>query len=168
VEVAVSRVEDVPDAETVLGREVLDAPEDLGESRPRNHPVLHVVVGRDPAHRRERGLAALPQERAGSFVGGRAQLEGAGQETDGLDRGCILIHLGGNPVEPTSMIAPAFPAAGAPRAGGSIARRSIISTRRAGSPQRRSPRLQCRRRPRLGSWPERAHDLGMRMSSVTS
>ncbi len=60
VEVAVAGVEDVADPEAVLGRELVDPPQHLGQLRARHDAVLDVVVGADPAHRGEGGLAPAP------------------------------------------------------------------------------------------------------------
>ena len=63
VQVAVAGVEHVADPQAVLGLQLADAAQHLGQLRPRDHAVLHVVVGRHAAHRGERGLAALPHQR---------------------------------------------------------------------------------------------------------
>ena len=72
VQVAVARVEDVGDAHVVLLGQLLDARQHLGQLGARDHAVLHVVVGREPAHRGERRLARLPDQRALGLVLGDA------------------------------------------------------------------------------------------------
>ena len=62
--------------------ERLDLLQHRGESRARNDPVLHVVVGRDPPNRGKRPLAALPQQRALRLVACDAELEGPGGMAD--------------------------------------------------------------------------------------
>ena len=99
VQVAVTRVEDVPDPEAVLARELADPPQHLGQLRPRHDAVLHVVVGRHPAHRRERALAAEPEQRALGVVARHAHLERAARAADSVDRGRVLLDLHGDAVE---------------------------------------------------------------------
>src|SRR5690606_42031164 len=62
VEVAVPGVEDVGDPYAALGGELLDLAQHLRQRGARDDAVLHEVVGADPAHRGEGGLAALPDE----------------------------------------------------------------------------------------------------------
>ena len=62
VQVPVTGVEDVRHPQAVLARELVDPPQHLRQARARDHAVLHVVVGRDPAHRGERRLAGLPDQ----------------------------------------------------------------------------------------------------------
>src|SRR5215204_1245848 len=57
MEVAVAGVEDVGDDHPVLLRQRVDRLQHLGQLGARDHAVLHEVVRRHPAHRRERGLA---------------------------------------------------------------------------------------------------------------
>ena len=76
MQVAVARVEDVADAEAVLPLELRDPPQHPGQLRPRHDAVLDVVVGRDPPHRGERGLAALPEQPSLGLVARDAELEG--------------------------------------------------------------------------------------------
>jgi hypothetical protein len=64
VEVAVAGMEDVADAQARSLLEIADAVQHLGQTRPRDDPVLHVVVRRDAPHRRKRRLAAAPDARA--------------------------------------------------------------------------------------------------------
>src|SRR5581483_4460130 len=77
VQVAVAGVEDVPDAQPVLALQVCDPAEHLRQLRPGDDAVLDVVVARDPPHRRERRLAALPEQSPLPVVGGDAELPGA-------------------------------------------------------------------------------------------
>ena len=60
MQVAVAGVEDARDPEPVLGAELGDPAQHLGQLRARNDAVLDVVARRDPPHRRERRLAAAP------------------------------------------------------------------------------------------------------------
>ena len=53
------------------GRELLDPPQRLRKARARDDAVLDVVVGADPAHRGERGLAAVPERGPLGVVGAR-------------------------------------------------------------------------------------------------
>src|SRR3712207_4130538 len=76
VQVAVPGVEDVGDAHAVLLADLGDPLEDLPELRARDDGVLDVVVVGDAAHRRERGLAALPEERPLGVVLGYPYLRG--------------------------------------------------------------------------------------------
>ena len=99
VEVAVAGVEDVADAEPVLARELADPPQHLGQLRPRDDAVLHVVVGRHPAHRREGALAAEPEQRPLGVVARDPHLEGAAVAADPVDGGRVLLDLHGDAVE---------------------------------------------------------------------
>ena len=54
-------MEHVRDAHAVPLRHVANRAQDLRQARARDHAVLHVVRGREPAHRRERALAPRPQ-----------------------------------------------------------------------------------------------------------
>ena len=79
--------------------ELVDPPQDRRELRPRHDAVLDVVVGRHPAHRGERALAAAPEERALPGVARRPELErprGAAELVDGEG---VLLDLRGHPVE---------------------------------------------------------------------
>ena len=93
MEVPVARMEDVPDAEAVRLRQRLDPPQHARELRARNDAVLHVVVGGQAAHGRERRLAALPEERARWLVLRETKLEGAALEADPLDGLGVLLDL---------------------------------------------------------------------------
>ena len=55
-----------------------------GQRGSRHHPVLHVVVGADPAHGGEGSLAAVPQRRPLGLVGGDPDLAGAVLAADRL------------------------------------------------------------------------------------
>ena len=57
-------------------------PEHLDQPRPRNDRVLHVVVGGDPAHRREGRLARLPDQLALGLVLRHANRVGSGALAD--------------------------------------------------------------------------------------
>src|SRR5262245_61444040 len=93
VEIAVAGVEDVADPQAVLDLELGDPAQDLGQLRARDDAVLDVVVARDAAHRRERRLPSLPEQRPLVVVRGRPDLPGAGPGADRLDGGQILLHL---------------------------------------------------------------------------
>ena len=67
--------------------------EHFGQLRPRHDAVLHVVVRRDAAHRRERRLASLPDPRALLVVGRHFDDGRAGAPADRLDRREELAHL---------------------------------------------------------------------------
>ena len=99
VQVAVACVEDVADAEAVLLRELADPAQHLGELRPRHDAVLHVVVRRHPAHRRERALAAEPEKGALGVVPRHAHLEGAALAADPVDGRRVLLDLDRDAVE---------------------------------------------------------------------
>ena len=107
MEVAVPGVEDVPDAEPVLGGERVDAAEDGRQPRARHHAVLDVVVGGDPAHRRERALAAEPEPRALFGVVRGADLEGARRAAERVDLLRVERDLRGTPSSSTRRTAPA-------------------------------------------------------------
>jgi hypothetical protein len=77
VQVAVAGVEDVGDDQPVLVAERGDPVEHLRQLRARDHPVLDEVVRRDPAHRRERRLAGLPEALALFLVARHAHVVGA-------------------------------------------------------------------------------------------
>src|SRR6185436_8435212 len=77
VEVAVAGVEDVGHLHVVLGRELIDAVEHLGQLRARDDAVLDEVVRADAAHRRERRLAGLPEELALGLVARDPHVVGA-------------------------------------------------------------------------------------------
>src|SRR3712207_4398553 len=76
VQVAVAGVEDVGDAHAVLLTDLGDPLQDLPELRARDDGVLYVVVVADAAHRRERRLAALPEEGSLCIVLGNSYLGG--------------------------------------------------------------------------------------------
>ena len=60
MQVAVAGVKHVADAQARSRFQLADATEHLGQLRARHDAVLHVVVRRHAAHRRERRLASLP------------------------------------------------------------------------------------------------------------
>ena len=99
MEVAVTRVEDVADAQAGLVGQRLDPPEHLTEPSARHDAVLDVVVGRDAAHRREGALAALPEHGSLGVVVRDPHLEGAGRAAEPVDLGPVLRDLGGDAVE---------------------------------------------------------------------
>src|SRR5512134_3978984 len=68
VQVAVAGVEDVRAAQAVLALQFGDELQHRAEARARNRAVHAVVVGRDAAHRRERGLPAGPEPAALGFA----------------------------------------------------------------------------------------------------
>ena len=80
-------------------RELLDPAQDLGQARARDDAVLHVVVGRDPAHRRERRFAPLPEERTIRVARRCADLERAALDADALDLGGVVLDLLDHAVE---------------------------------------------------------------------
>ena len=79
--------------------QVGDRPEHLGQRGPRDDAVLDDVVGADPADRRERRLAALPDQRPVGRVGGEPLLEGAVLVAQPLDLGVLLLDLDRGAVE---------------------------------------------------------------------
>ena len=82
VQVAVAGVEDVGHDQVVLARHLVDPLEHLGQLRARDHAVLDEVVRRDPAHRRERRLAHLPEQRALGLVARDPHVVGAAALAD--------------------------------------------------------------------------------------
>ena len=77
MDVAVAGVEDVGDAQAVRVADVRDRREDLGQPRSRDDAVLRAVVGREPADRAERLLAALPEPARSALVARQARLADA-------------------------------------------------------------------------------------------
>jgi hypothetical protein len=77
MQVAVTGVEDVGDAQVVLVANVRDGNQHLAQLAKRNHPIHAVVIG-DAAYGTERGLAALPDGRA--LVRPLADADGLGIE----------------------------------------------------------------------------------------
>ena len=77
MQVAVAGVEHVPDPEAVRAESSLDPAQRLRKPRPRDDAVLDVVVGAHPAHRREGGLAAVPERGPLRVVGGDPHLGSA-------------------------------------------------------------------------------------------
>ena len=99
VQVAVAGVEDVGHADAGVPGEVGDRLEHLGQRGARDDAVLDDVVGADPPDRGERGLAALPDQRAVGRVGGEPLLEGAVLVAQPLDLGVLLLDLDRSTVE---------------------------------------------------------------------
>ena len=99
MQVAVAGVEDVADAQPVLRLELGDPAQHLGQPRPRHDPVLDVVVVGDPAHRRERRLAPLPEQRALVVVAAARISQAPVLAADRLDRGEVLLDLRRGAVE---------------------------------------------------------------------
>ena len=95
VQVAVAGVEDVGHPHAGGAGQLGDGGEHLGQRGARDDAVLDDVVGADPAHRGERGLAALPDQRAVGGVGGQALLEGAVLAAQPLDLVVLGLDLGG-------------------------------------------------------------------------
>jgi hypothetical protein len=92
-------VEDVRHPHAGAADQLGDLAEHLGQSRSRDHPVLHDVVGADPAHRGERGLAALPEQCALGVVERDPDLECTGLGAALLHRAEGVLHLGRRPVQ---------------------------------------------------------------------
>ena len=67
MQVAVTGMEHVADANALALAELTDPPEDFRQLRARHDAVLHVVVGRDSPHRRERGLPPFPDPRSAAL-----------------------------------------------------------------------------------------------------
>ena len=94
VQVAVAGVEDARDPQAVLVAERVDPPQHLGQPRARDDAVLDVVARRDPAHRRERRLAAAPDRaRAPPAVSAACSSNAPHSRQIALDRGRVLGHL---------------------------------------------------------------------------
>ena len=85
VQVAVSGMEDIRHAQSVLLGQGGDLPEHLRQLGPRDHAVLHVVGRGDAAHRREGRLAGLPEALAVGLVARHADLGRAGGRTQPVD-----------------------------------------------------------------------------------
>ena len=64
MEIAVARVKNVGNAQTVLLAKARNFAHNLMKSRAGNHPVLDNIVRRDVANRGEGGFAAFPDEGA--------------------------------------------------------------------------------------------------------
>jgi hypothetical protein len=108
VEVAVPGVEDVGDAHPVLFAELADPLEDGPELGARDDGVLHVVVVGDAAHRRERRLAALPEERPLLVVLGDPDLRGVVLLAHPYGVLELVLDLGAGPSSSTIRMAPAW------------------------------------------------------------
>ena len=72
MQVSVARVKHVGHSQPVLGRQLLDPAQHLGQPGARDHAVLHVVVRRDAPHGGEGGLARAPDQVALGLVAGDA------------------------------------------------------------------------------------------------
>ena len=83
MQVAVTGVKDVRDAQTGFGTQPRDLAQHRRDLFARDHAVLHVVVRRDTAHRGKRALAALPHQRAFGVVFGCPDLERAARAQQG-------------------------------------------------------------------------------------
>ena len=86
VQIAVAGMEDIPDLQARLDFEGPDAAQHSGKLGSRNHPVLHVVVRRDAAHRRERRLASLPDPLALACIPRHLNVARTSVLTDLLDQ----------------------------------------------------------------------------------
>ena len=67
MQIAIARMKNVGHAQPGRDAQLVDLAQNLRQRSARDHAVLHDVVGRDPAHRRERRLAAFPNQRALGF-----------------------------------------------------------------------------------------------------
>ena len=99
MDVAVTGMKDVADAQAMARADPLDTREDLGKPRPRHDAVLRAVARRQAAHGAECALATLPQHRALRLVRGGADTAGAGIAADVDDAGRELRQAGGRAVE---------------------------------------------------------------------
>ena len=99
MQVPVSRVEHVADAQPGLPGELLDPAQHLRQLGARHDAVLHVVVRADPSHRREGRLAAAPDLRTVVGLGRDADLARAVLAADRLDALEVALDLGERPVE---------------------------------------------------------------------
>ena len=99
MQVAVAGVEHVADAQAGFDLERADSCEHLGQLRPRNDAVLHVIVGRHAAHRGERGLPALPDARPLVAVLRNLNFRAARSAADRFDHGKQAVHFGLRAVE---------------------------------------------------------------------
>src|SRR5579885_2940471 len=82
VQIAVSRVKYIGDAQTRLLAEPRNLREHFRQRRPRDHAVLHNIVPRNAAHGGEGSLASLPKERALKFRLRQADFRGAMRAAD--------------------------------------------------------------------------------------
>jgi hypothetical protein len=99
VQVAVPGVEHVGDADPGRLRQLRDRAQHLRQGGAGDDAVLHDVVGADPPDRCERGLAALPDQRALRRVGGHAELERLVLAAQPLHLRELVLDLDGRPVE---------------------------------------------------------------------
>ena len=93
MQVAVARMKDVTDAQSILLRDSLDKLKHRRNRRARHHAVLRIVGRRQPSQRRERVLAALPQQRAFVLVLGPPHLARLLLDADFPHRLCLLFYL---------------------------------------------------------------------------
>src|SRR4028118_298829 len=89
----------VADAHGFLCAELAYPLEDGPELGARDHGVLHVVVVGDAAHRRERGLAALPEKRPLFVVLGDPYLRGVVLLADPYGVPALVLYLRGGAIE---------------------------------------------------------------------
>src|SRR3954454_16910904 len=99
MQVALTGMEDVGDADARRCAQLGDVAQDLRQCRPRDHTVLHDVVPADPADRGERRLAATPDLHPFRVVDGQPHLERAGRLTVALDESEVRLDLRLGPVQ---------------------------------------------------------------------
>ena len=94
MQVAVAGVEHIGDAQPVMLRQFAHALEHLRQSRPRDGAIHAVVVGRDASDRRERRLAAGPEQQPLLFGGRDLAARRPARCRDRLDTLDQMIDLG--------------------------------------------------------------------------
>ncbi len=99
MQIAVAGVKDVGDAQAVFLRQLPHARQHLRQLGARDGAVHAVIVGRDAADRRERRLAAGPEQQPLLLRGGDPAGDGAARLGDGLDALDQMIDLGLRAVE---------------------------------------------------------------------
>src|SRR5260221_1434484 len=99
VQVAVTRVEDVGDAEAVLGAKFFNLAQYLRERCAWYYAILDDVVRTDAAHCCKCGLAALPHQQALLICAGQAILYGPGAAADIFDPCEQRGNLGAVPIQ---------------------------------------------------------------------
>ena len=99
MQVAVAGVEHVGHPDPRRRRDLGDRREHLRQRGARDDAVLDDVVGTDPAHGREGGLAALPDQRALGRVDGQPQFTGAVLPAEPLDLLELALDLDRGAVE---------------------------------------------------------------------
>ena len=140
------RVEDVAHTEAVRGRQLLDAPQDLGQPGPRHDAVLDVVVGRDATHRGERRLPPPPEEGARRRPKRRISNAPAAPQMRSTSAASSSTCTA-TPSSSTSRTAPAPGSPARPRAPRPRSSAGPSSpSRKGGSPRRRCRRRRPRRR----------------------